>query len=31
MGIAIAGSGILVFATGLVNIKQVLGLFLNKA
>ncbi len=30
MGIAIAGSGILAFATGLVNIKQVLGLLSNK-
>ena len=30
MGIAIAGSGILVFATGLVNIKQVLGLMTNR-
>jgi O-antigen/teichoic acid export membrane protein len=30
MGIALAGSGILVFATGLVNIKQVLGLMANR-
>lgn len=30
-GVAIAGSGIMVFATGLINIRKVLGLFLSKA
>jgi O-antigen/teichoic acid export membrane protein len=30
VGVAIAGSSILVFATGLVNIKQVLGLMTNR-
>lgn len=31
MGVAIAGSGILVFATGLINIRKVFSLFMAKA